>query len=135
MKIDGRCHCGYITFEAEADPDRTSICHCTDCQTLTGTPFRTSIPAPDSAFTILSGEPKIYVKSGDSGARRAQGFCPHCGSPIYATSVGEGPKVYNIRVGTLRQRYQLVPKRQVWCRSQQGWLGDLGSIPGVEGQS
>ena len=23
MKIDGRCHCGYITYEAEIDPDKT----------------------------------------------------------------------------------------------------------------
>ena len=22
MKIDGRCHCGYITYEAEIDPDK-----------------------------------------------------------------------------------------------------------------
>lgn len=22
MKIDGRCHCGYVTFEAEADRGR-----------------------------------------------------------------------------------------------------------------
>jgi hypothetical protein len=35
MKIDGGCYCGYITYEAEADPERTSICHCTDCQRLT----------------------------------------------------------------------------------------------------
>jgi hypothetical protein len=25
MKIDGRCHCGYVTFEAEADPETTTI--------------------------------------------------------------------------------------------------------------
>ena len=30
MKIDGGCHCGYITYEAEAEPERTTICHCTD---------------------------------------------------------------------------------------------------------
>lgn len=41
MKIDGRCHCGYITFEAEADPDKAGICHCTDCQSLSGSAFRT----------------------------------------------------------------------------------------------
>ena len=34
MKIDGGCHCGYITYEAEADPANAMICHCTDCQTL-----------------------------------------------------------------------------------------------------
>ena len=36
MKIDGGCHCGFITYEAEADPEQTTICHCTDCQMLTG---------------------------------------------------------------------------------------------------
>ncbi len=25
MKIDGGCHCGYITYKAEADPERTTI--------------------------------------------------------------------------------------------------------------
>ena len=91
MKIDGGCHCGYITYEADADPERTSICHCTDCQVLTGTAFRISIPAPDHDFRILSGEPTVYVKTGESGNKRAQAFCPRCGSPIYATAPGDGP--------------------------------------------
>src|SRR3954469_15917858 len=132
MKIEGGCHCGFITFEAEVDPEKTSMCHCIDCQMLSGAPFRASIPVQDSAFRLLSGEPKVYVKTGESGNKRAQTFCPHCGSPIYATSVGDGPQVYNIRVGTIRQRNQLVPKRQIWVRSQQPWLGGLGMIPKVE---
>jgi Uncharacterized conserved protein len=37
MRIDGRCHCGYLSFEAEADPEQVSICHCTDCQNGSGT--------------------------------------------------------------------------------------------------
>jgi hypothetical protein len=41
MKIDGHCHCGQITFEAEVDPTALTICHCTDCQTLTGSAFST----------------------------------------------------------------------------------------------
>ena len=110
MKIDGGCHCGYIAYEAEVDPEQTAICHCTDCQTLSGSAFRTVIPAPDHSFRILSGEPAIYVKTGESGAKRPQGFCPRCGSPIYSTAVGDGPKSYFIRVGTIRQRDQLVPK-------------------------
>jgi hypothetical protein len=42
MKIDGRCHCGYVTFQAEADPETTTICNCTDCQTMSGAPLRAS---------------------------------------------------------------------------------------------
>jgi len=40
MNIDGRCHCGYITFEADADPDKAAICHCTDCQSFSGFALR-----------------------------------------------------------------------------------------------
>ena len=44
MQITGGCHCGAIRYQAEIeDPHRVSVCHCTDCQTLTGSPFRTSI--------------------------------------------------------------------------------------------
>ena len=34
MKIDGHSHCGKITFETEVDPTAFTICHCTDCQTI-----------------------------------------------------------------------------------------------------
>jgi hypothetical protein len=134
MKIDGGCYCGYITYEAEADPERTSICHCTDCQRLTGCVFRTSVRATEGTFKILTGEPTVYVKTAESGAKRVQAFCPRCGSPIYAAPAGAEPKTYNIRVGTARQRDQLVPRVQIWCRSAQRWLGDLDGIRKVEMQ-
>jgi len=31
-------------------------------------------------------------------------------------------------VGTARQRAQLPPKSQVWCRSALDWVMDLGSV-------
>ena len=49
MKIDGGCHCGFITYEGEADPDKAAICHCTDCQTLSGSAFRTVVPVDERA--------------------------------------------------------------------------------------
>jgi len=58
MKIDGHCHCGEITFEAEVDPDALNICHCTDCQTLSGSAFRANIAAPAEHF-VLHGTPTI----------------------------------------------------------------------------
>ena len=132
MKIDGRCHCGYVTYEAEVDSEKVEICHCTDCQTLSGSAFRSVVPTPEDKFKLLSGEPKIYVKTAESGAKRAQAFCPECGTPIYATAVGEGPKVYGIRVGTARQRGDLRPRTQYWVRSAQHWVTDIGSLPKVE---
>ena len=134
MKIDGACHCGYITYVAEVDPDKAGLCHCTDCQTLSGSAFRMSVPATKDAFSLRSGQPKIYVKTAESGARRVQGFCPRCGTPIYSTAEGDEPKLYSIRVGTVRQRAALVPKVQIWSRSQLHWVTDLGSVRSLDRQ-
>ncbi len=133
MKIDGGCHCGQITFEAELDPKKVGICHCTDCQTLSGSAFRTIALVSGKSLRI-TGEPKIYVKTGDSGNKRAQAFCPECGSPIYACAVGDAPDIYNIRLGTVRQRAELVPNFQLWCRSALEWLPQINSVPKKEKQ-
>jgi hypothetical protein len=63
MKIDGRCHCGYVTFEAEADPEATTICNCTDCQTMSGGPLRAVIITHPGTFKLLSGKPTEYRKT------------------------------------------------------------------------
>jgi hypothetical protein len=60
MKIDGRCHCGHVTFEAEADPETTTICNCTDCQTMSGAPLRAVIITRPGTFVLLSGKPTEY---------------------------------------------------------------------------
>jgi hypothetical protein len=135
MKIDGACQCGYITFEAEVDPEKTSICHCADCQALSGGPYRASVPVAAADFRLLSGEPTTYVKTAESGSRRAQTFCPKCGSPLYATAAEDPGAIRNIRVGVVSQRDKLVPRRQVWARSRQRWVDDLAAIPRLEKQT
>jgi hypothetical protein len=64
----------------------------------------------------------------EDSRERNGGFCSRCGTAIYSTSVGDDPKVYNVRVGALRQRNELVPRRQLFVRSQQSWINDLNSI-------
>ena len=134
MKVDGGCHCGNIRYEAEVDPATVVICHCTDCQTLSGSAFRTVVPTKEGSFRLLSGVPTVYVKTGESGNRREQTFCPNCGTPIYSGPVGDGAKVVSLRVGTVRQRDQMVPTDQYWFRSAQAWLSALPTIKRRETQ-
>jgi hypothetical protein len=129
MKIDGSCHCGDVTFEAEADPETTTICNCTDCQIMSGAPLRAVIITRPGTFVLLSGKPTEYRKTADSGNVRVQAFCPHCGTAIYATSTGDEPKAYNVRLGAVRQRNELLPRRQIFVCSQQSWVHGLNSIP------
>ena len=134
MKINGACHCGYITIEGEADPEKVGICHCTDCQIGTGSAFRVSIPVPGDAFK-MTGQPTSYLKTtADSGNPRAHGFCPDCGTPLWATSTDASPSSYGLRVGTLDCRAELKPSRQGWFRSALPWSQALSGVTRVERQ-
>lgn len=128
MQIDGACHCGRIRFSADIDPSRVMVCHCEDCQVLSGAPFRAVVAAPIETF-VLHGEPKHYVKVAASGNRRAQVFCPECATPLFATAP-ENPTSVIIRLGCVRQRAQLMPAAQIWQRSSLPWLPALSGIPG-----
>ena len=101
MKINGACHCGAITYEAEVDPDMSRICHCSDCQTMSGAPYRAIVIVKEENFKILSGTPKIY----------------------------------GLRLGSIKQRDQIRPSGQIWTASAQPWVNELAEIPGIEKQS
>ena len=134
MKVTGRCHCGQISFEAEIDPAQVRICHCTDCQTLTGTAFRTNVSSLPGTFVLKSGTPKIYIKTAESGNKRAHGFCSECGTPLYSTAPGANPASYGLRVGALDCRSELRPTKQGWCRSALPWSMDITGVERFERQ-
>jgi hypothetical protein len=134
MKIDGACHCGNITYEAEINSQQVLVCHCTDCQILSGSAYRTVVPAIEGSFKLLSGALKTYIKIAESGVKRSQTFCPDCGSPIYAGPVDGDSGMLGIRVGTTRQRGLLRPQSQYWCDSALDWVEELSSVVKVPTQ-
>lgn len=134
MRVNGSCHCGQVTYDAEIDPRMVGLCNCTDCQMLTGSAFRVSVPAPADSFRLLTGSPRAYVKVADSGARRRHSFCPNCGTPVCASADADRPPTYSLRVGCLAQKAQLPPQRRIWCRSALPWAQNVSAIPGIDGQ-
>jgi hypothetical protein len=130
MNIDGQCHCGHITYKALVEPSRVSICHCTDCQSLTGSAFRVTVLTSRENLKITAGEPKVYAKVGDNGRKRLQYFCPECGAPLFTTGEGADGDVWGIRWGSIRQRRELAPTRQLWLRSAAPWIDTLKEVPG-----
>ena len=131
MKIDGGCHCGNISFEGEVESNFFGICHCNDCQAMTGTAFRAVVQVPAKAFT-LRGTPKTYVKTASqSGNRSVSAFCDNCGSPIYSCAVGD-PPIYRLRLGVIRQRAAFLPRMQIWKGSAFSWINSLADVPAFE---
>jgi len=100
---------------------------------LTGSVYRVSVPVSKESFSLLTGEPKIYIKTADSDTKRAHAFCPDCGAPVYSSAV-EDPPTYSLRVGCLRQRADLPPRKRIWCRSALAWSLNVAEVPQIDRQ-
>ena len=138
MKITGGCHCGNINYSAEIDSSKVILCHCTDCQKMSGSAYRGVVITTDETFQ-MTGAIKDYIKdTANSGNPRAQSFCPNCGTHIYATSIGEMPegipRVYNLRLGTVQQRDELRPTIEIWSSSRQSWVEAIGNAAQIPEQ-
>lgn len=132
MKIEGSCHCGQITFEAEAETSEFGICHCSECQTLTGTAFNTALAVSAAKFVLLSGKPSTYVKTAEQSGRKVlRAFCGNCGSPVYRHSLLD-PSILRIGVGSIKQRKTLTPVRQIWKCSALPWVDAIADLQTFE---
>jgi hypothetical protein len=132
MKVDGACLCGHVQYEAEVDPEKVALCHCTDCQINSGCAMGWVVAVVGDDFQLKSGALKTYVKIADSGRRRALGFCPECGSRIVAQPPDGEQGIVSLRAGSIRQRAQLRPRVHLWARSAQPWVDELGVLPKIE---
>ena len=50
----------------------------------------------------------------------------------YATAAEGQPTTYGVRVGTIQQREQFIPRKQIWARSALDWVDDIADIPRIE---
>jgi hypothetical protein len=127
MKVHGQCHCGEISYTADVEPGTVAVCHCTDCQTFSGAPYRAMI-RPDPDTFALTGNPRHYAKTAYTGKQRLQGFCGTCGTALFAIDP-DGTRL-GLRLGAIAERRELgAPVRQIWCDSALDWADDLTAIP------
>ena len=116
-------------YEAEVDSATVRVCHCTDCQTLTGTAFCATIASLPVTFRLKTGTPTNYVKTAESENKRFYAFCPEYGTPIYSAAPEPNPSTYGLRVGGIDQRAHFsAPARQIWCRLAFSWSMDLRAV-------
>jgi hypothetical protein len=66
------------------------------------------------------GEPKLYVKTGDSGNQVTRAFCPECGCMLFL-QVSARPDLVGIRVGTLDDPSWFRLEADIFVKSAQPW--------------
>jgi hypothetical protein len=82
----GGCQCDEILYELSGSPIPLYRCHCTDCQTASGSAFGMSMWVKKDDFKLTSGTLKSFIRIADSGAKVESFFCDACGVRIYTNS-------------------------------------------------
>lgn len=119
--MQASCQCGSLTAEiadsAEAD---IIVCHCTDCQKRSGSQFGSIAYFPAEAVA-LAGEAREYTRGADSGSTFTTGFCPVCGSTVFAKSARR-PEIVGVTVGAIADPSLPQPVRSVYEQSRHHWI-------------
>ncbi len=129
MGQTGKCLCGAVSYETQAEPLMTAVCHCKNCQRQAGSAMSIIVGFPKGTVKI-AGEPKTYDDSGESGLAVHRQFCSNCGSPLF-TLAESAPELIFIKAGTFDETDWLEPGVQFWTKSAQSWV-PMGDIPQVE---
>jgi hypothetical protein len=118
--LTGRCLCGAIAYEVEAEPQAFAFCHCRDCQYITGGQPSAAVVVPAGSLRLLRGELKTFWTRGFSGAMADRNFCPECGTLIASRLKAQSPFVA-VMAGTLDEPPPLQPQMEIWTSTAQPW--------------
>mgnify|MGYP001027951349 CR=1 FL=1 len=83
-RMSGGCLCGKIRFETTSEPVMQILCHCTDCQTVSGSAFYTAYIVPLESVMLTKGEPGGFDVKSDRGRNNRRRFCQDCGTRLWA---------------------------------------------------
>jgi hypothetical protein len=127
----GGCHCRGLRYTVTQAPMRTVVCHCSDCQALSGSAFGLSIIFRADAFAI-TGTPRLVSRTLGSGGIGNRWTCPTCGVWICGDAKPDRLTQIERRIvrgGTFDDRSWIQPDVHIWTRSAQPWVVIPTSVP------
>lgn len=133
LPMDGGCMCRRHRYRISALPLTLYACHCTDCQTQSGSAFGLSMSVERTAFEIGGGEPGTVERPADSGRIVRARFCTACGTRLFHEP-SRAPHTVNIKAGTLDDTTWVRPVAHIWLKSAQPWFVPPADTLQCEGQ-
>ena len=130
---EGGCACGAVRYRLLEDPLELHVCHCTRCQTVSGSAFVMCMPVHVQSFELSKGAPKVVSFEPADGLAKRHARCPSCDCCIWG-EIGGVPEVLALQAGTLDDTHWLEPIAHIWTRSAQPWVEIPASVLRYEEQ-
>ena len=116
----GGCACDAIRYECSEQLVFMVNCHCRDCQKASGSAYSPTLIVEMSSLKLLKGEAKYHCVPAQSGNIARRGFCPDCGTPLFAGSSAK-TEFLGIKASSLDDPSWFKPEANVWTCSVQPW--------------
>jgi hypothetical protein len=128
MTLNGQCLCGAIRYQLTGEPRHVAVCHCRDCRRSAGAPMVSWAMFPESALTLLQGQPKTINSSGSA----MRSFCPDCGTGLFYRNAVILPGIVDVQSATLDDPDALPPGVQIQVAERLHWMQQAHELPAFE---
>ena len=128
----GHCQCKRVCYEFDGSPLTCYACHCTDCQSSTGSAFTLSMIVNQSDVSVIKGDVAVASFT-HNGAEIERHCCANCGSALWFAGK-EYPGILALKPGAFDDASWFAPIAHLWVRSKQPWLVLDSSIRQYEKQ-
>jgi len=118
-RISGECLCGSVKFSVAEEFDAFYLCHCEQCQKITGSAFAANIITKPENITWVAGE-KFISKYRHPSRDFSKSFCKKCGSGLPYINTSATSLV--IPAGSLSGPLTTAPQGQVFISESPNWL-------------
>ena len=117
-KTTGRCLCGAVRYQTEAEAEWTWYCHCESCRRHTGAPVAMYVGFPEDKIEWLAGERALYEHT--PGIFR--GYCRDCGTPLTYEGLWRGKEIFEVHISTLDEPDKFPPSRHCFYNERIAWF-------------
>lgn len=132
MDLKGSCACGALRYQLTADPLIVHVCHCRDCQRLTGSAFVTNIWIEKKFVEVGATSPKSFKLTAGSGKPHEVFFCERCGTYVWSKYHASPGDTLLVRVGALDHPESVKPDVHIFTRSKLPWVDLPKEVPSFE---
>lgn len=124
-KHTGGCSCGYVRYQCVSEPLVVHCCHCSFCQTQTGSAFVVNALFEAADVELIKGEVKEIVTPSPSGKGQTIARCPLCKVALWSNYFMRGLKerIRFVRVGTLDDPKAVPPDVHIFTETKLPWVG------------
>ena len=134
-KYTAQCACGAVKFAFDKDPSFIANCHCKDCKKASGGAVATFFGVAEDDFTLISGTPKSFHYTAESGKGLDRNFCPECGARIFTNNLETFPGMVFVTLGSLDKPELITPALEMFTKRRLDWekpldLPQFASMPG-----